>query len=171
MQARSHKLAVGAASIEGERMIHQIGKCPYCETVIAADWVNSKFVFNPDSHHPVCEHVAYIDGRITYWGKDFTQVDCTMGLLYESVEALNLRDEFDLRGYMSRLRDQDKVNPQVEYVTSKFRRDCREAGLPTEKDEHNDFVDFDAWLVFTKDASSFFQACEDDWDSLQTSCE
>src|SRR5262249_29885606 len=153
----------------GGRMIHRIGKCPYCDTVVAADLVNSQLVFNPGSHHPVCEHVAYIDGRITFWGEGLTQVDCTMGLLYESVEASKLRDEFDLREYMSKLRRQDKANPQAEYVTNEFRRDCREERSGTNEDQGKDFVDFEAWLVFTRDAGAFFRACEEAWNSGQRS--
>jgi hypothetical protein len=144
-------------------MIYRIGKCPYCDTVLAVDLVNSKFAFNPESRRPVCAHVAYIDSRLTYWGEGCTVVDCAMGLFYESVEVLKLRDEFDLREYMSKLRRHDQVNPQAEYVTSEVKRDCREQGVDVSKDPTKEYVDFEAWLVFTRDANSFFRACEADW--------
>jgi hypothetical protein len=150
-------------------MIQQIAKCPYCETVIAADLVNSKFVFNPESRRPVCAHIAYIDGHITYWSDDFTQVDCKMGLIYESSEVLKLCDEFDLREYMSKLRNNDNAHPQAEYVTDQFGRDSRADSTDIKRNQGKDLVDFNAWLVFTKDAGSFYRACQDDWKSRQGS--
>src|SRR3712207_3800138 len=58
-------------------MLRAISKCPYCQTVIAADWGAGKIVFNPDSVKPVCQHVVYINGRLTKWRDDFRRVEFT----------------------------------------------------------------------------------------------
>jgi hypothetical protein len=147
-------------------MIRPIGKCPHCETIVAVDSINAKLVFNPDSRRPVCGHVAYIDGHVTYWDEERKVVNCSAALAYESAEASKVSDEFDLREYMAKLRRKDNVHPNAPYSTSEHRLDCQEEGLANKK--MRDCIDVEAWLVFSDNANLFFHACEDDWNSRQT---
>lgn len=147
-------------------MIHPIGKCPHCDTIVAVDSINGKLVFNPESRRPVCVHVAYIDGHVTYWNKDRKVVECSVALTYESAEASKLSDEFDLREYMSNLRRKANFGPSAQYCTSEYRHNGRGGDSGAEK--VRDCIDVEAWLVFSENASLFFPACETDWYSRST---
>jgi hypothetical protein len=50
-------------------MICKISVCPYCPTEIAFDWDGKAVAFNPDSGHPPCDHVVWVDGTLRLWSE------------------------------------------------------------------------------------------------------
>ena len=46
-------------------MFCKISECPYCATEIAFDWDVKAMVFNPNTGHPPCDHVVWVDGTLS----------------------------------------------------------------------------------------------------------